>query len=217
MTELAWRLDAVGPHAASSELCEATKTTPVTGPACSAVGPVAERSTPAAGLLRRCNDVVRTWSRKKFNGLMSQSARFEEILHEFTGIIDTADGSGAVEAALLRQARRTVPGCRVELIMGPAASHDQGPHVLAVDGGLSGGAKLTSTGGDQRAHSVLEVPLRCGLAVLGRLRVRSRTREIASLRKKAIRRPPCSATSARARSRGWTARKNGSGMTIWEC
>jgi diguanylate cyclase (GGDEF)-like protein len=187
-TELAWRLDSVGPHAASTEMCEATKSTPVTGPACSAVRPATGRATPAAGLLRRWNEVVRTWSRKRFNGLVSLSARFEEILHEFTGIIDTADGSSVVEAALLRQARRTVPGCRVELIMGPAPSHDQGPHVLAVDGGITSGMKPTSAGGDRRSQSVLEVPLRCGLAVLGRLRVRSRTKEIASLRKKTLRR-----------------------------
>jgi diguanylate cyclase (GGDEF)-like protein len=187
MTELAWRLDAVGPHAASSEMCEVTKTTPVRGPACSDIGPVAERSMPAAGLLRRLNEVVRTWSRKRF--MVSQSARFEQILYEFTGMIDTADSSGAVETALLRQARRTVPACRVELIMGPAPSHDQGPHVLAIDAGISSGVmKPMSSSRDHSNQSALEVPLRCGLAVLGRLRVRSRTKAIASLRKKMIRR-----------------------------
>ena len=187
MTELAWRLDSVGTLAASSEMCEATKTTPITGPTSPAIGPVAARST-SAGLVRRWNDVMRTWVRERLKGLAGHSVRFEEILHEFTEIIETTDSSGAVKEALLRQARRTVPACRVELIMGPAPSHDQGPHVLAVDGGTVGGTKPSYSAGDGGGQSVLEVPLRCGLMVLGRLRIRSRTGGIASLRKETIRR-----------------------------
>lgn len=187
MNELAWRFDPVGAHAASSEKCEATKTTPVSRAACAATMPAADRSRPA-GLFRRYNDVVRIWARERLNGLVSQSARFEEIVHELTESIESADSSGEVEAVLLRQARRTVPASRVELIMGPAPSHDQGPYVLAVDGGTGGGVKPTFPGSNPCDQSVLEVPLCCGSGVLGRLRIRSRARGIASLRKETIQR-----------------------------
>jgi diguanylate cyclase (GGDEF)-like protein len=187
MNELAWRLDPVGAHAAPSENFEATKTTPVPRAACAANVSAADRSRPA-GLFRRCNDVVRTWVRERLNGLVSQSADFEEILHEFTETIETADSAGAVEAVLLRQARRAVPASRVELIMGPAPSYDQRPHILAVDGGTGGGVKPIIPGSSPYDQSVLEVPVCCGSGELGRLRIRSRARGIASLRKETIRR-----------------------------
>jgi diguanylate cyclase (GGDEF)-like protein len=187
MTKLAWRFDTVGARAASSEICEVTKTTPVTPPACSAVGPAAECSSPG-GAVRRWNDVVRTWAREKLKGLGGRSARFEEILHEFTGVIDTADNCGEVEAALLRQARRMVPACRVELIMGPVASPDQGCHILGGDAGTGSEVTPSYPADDQRCQSRLEVPLRCGSAVRGRIRIRSRTRGMASLKKETIRR-----------------------------
>ena len=164
MNELAWRFDPVGAHAASSEKCEATETTPVSRAACAATMPAADRSRPA-GLFRRYNDVVRIWARERLNGLVRQSARFEEIVHELTESIESADSSGEVEAVLLRQARRTVPASRVELIMGPAPSHDQGPYVLAVDGGTGGGVKPTIPGCNPCDQSVLEVPLCCGSGV----------------------------------------------------
>ena len=46
---------------------------------------------------------MRIWARETLKGLGGHSARFEDILHEFTEIIETTDSSGAVEAALLRQ------------------------------------------------------------------------------------------------------------------
>ena len=161
--------------------------TPETAATCSAVGPAAERSTPG-DVLRRWNDVVRTWARERLKGLGGRSACFEEILHDLAAVIETAKSSGAVEAALLRQARRTVPACRVELIMGPAPSHDQGIHVLGADGGTGGRVTASYPAGDLSDQSILEVPLRCGLAAPGRLRIRSRTRGTASFKKETIRR-----------------------------
>ena len=187
MNELAWRFDTVGSHATSSEICEATLTTPITKLMCAGVKPEAERSMPT-GLFERWSEIVRTWARERRNSMVSQSARFEEILHEFTGIIETTNSSEAVEAALLRQARRMVPSSQVELIMGPAPSHDQGPHVLGLDSGTGRGVKPSHSVGDRSDQSILEMPLRNGLTVLGRLRIRSRTRGIVSLKKETIRR-----------------------------
>jgi diguanylate cyclase (GGDEF)-like protein len=187
MTDLAWRFDPVGPHATSSEMCETMKSKPVTAPVCSAAAPVAESFT-AGGVVRRFNDLVRIWARETLKGFGGRSACFEEIVHEFTTIVETADSSGAVEAALLRQARRTVPACRVELIIGPAHSHDLGPHILNVDEGTRTEMTPSQPGDDESGQSILDVPLRCGSAVAGRLRIRSRTRGTASFKKETIRR-----------------------------
>jgi diguanylate cyclase (GGDEF)-like protein len=180
-TELAWRFDSVGAHAASSEIYEATKTAE---PMCLAAEPLAERRTPT-NLFQRWNDVVRAWAKDRLNGPSVHSARFEDIVHEFTEMVETAQSAGAVEAALLRQARRTVPACRVELIMGPDLSRN----VASVDVRTESGALQSDpVGGSSGRSSTVEVPLRCGSALRGRLRIRSRTQGAASLRKQTIRR-----------------------------
>jgi diguanylate cyclase (GGDEF)-like protein len=171
-TELAWRFDSVAAHAASSEIYEATKAVAVAERMCSAVDPVAERITPT-NFLKRWKEVVRTWANERLRRLSVHSARFEDIVHEFTEIVETAHSAGAVEAALLRQARRTVPACRVELIMGPAPASF--PDVTSVDGGTGSGGQQSDPTRGSSGQSIMEVPLRYGSAVRGRLRVRSRT------------------------------------------
>ena len=72
--------------------------------------------------------------------------------------------------------------------MGPARFHDQGPHVATVDAGTGSGLKPLHPPGLWSGQSTVEVPLRCGSVVRGWLRIRSRTRGIASLTKETIRR-----------------------------
>ena len=67
------------------------------------------------------------WANERFTGAGKPTMQFEEILHEFAQTIEVAGNAGAVEAELMRQARRMVPGCRLELITGPALPDDQGP------------------------------------------------------------------------------------------
>ena len=97
---------------------------------------------------------------------MVSPRRFEDILHEFTGIIETADNPVAVEAALLRQAQRMVPACRVELMHGTGPVPRSGPSPTGRRAGSDGREEARSGPGDGRQsdHSILEVPLRCGSA-----------------------------------------------------
>jgi diguanylate cyclase (GGDEF)-like protein len=135
-----------------------------------------------------CNQAVRTWARERFKGLGGCAARFEEVLHEFTAIIATADDPATVEAALLRQARRIVPASRIELVTGPAPSLDHGVCTQGDDVGSGSGERPLRPGAGQCGVSVVEVPLRCGSAVRGRMRIRSRAHQSGSLRKETIRR-----------------------------
>ena len=112
---------------------------------------------------------------------------FEDILHEFTAIIETTDSPETVQACILRQSRRLVPGYRIELIAGPAPSQDHGPLSSAMAGNRPGESPLSSRG-DWSGQLVLEVPLRCGSLVRGRLRIRSRGTGTASLRNETVRR-----------------------------
>jgi diguanylate cyclase (GGDEF)-like protein len=187
MTALAWRFDAVGTSTASSETYESTKATPDMAPSCSATGPAAEGFTPAS-FVQRWNQLVPTWLRERLDRSGGDSTSFEEILHDFARIIETAENPAAVEAALLRQARRMVPKCRIELTRGPAPTHDRGPCVPAVQAEPDSEMTPSGSGGAPSCQSMLEVPLRSGSAVRGWLRIRSRTQGAAWLRRETIER-----------------------------
>ena len=122
MTERAWRLDPAPVHPASSERNEAAELTPGsdTGPMVSACGP-RRSSLGRLGFVRQWILAVRTWAIEKFQGIGGRAARFEDVLHEFTAIIETADDPAIVEAALLRLARRIAAG------VSDRADHRTGP------------------------------------------------------------------------------------------
>jgi len=151
----------------------------------SAVGPPAQRSMPAV-FVRRWNQALRTWARERIRGMCGFTASFEDVLHEFSAIIETEDNPAMVEAALLRQARRIVTACRVELITGLTPTVDRGNHIQSEGAGPASDESPLCPGADRSGRS-LEVPLCCGKAVRGRLRIRSRARGITSLTKKTIR------------------------------
>ena len=131
----AWRLDPVGAHPASSEMDEMARfrrPAPAPGRVIAAGGPLTTKPKPGS-LLRQWHQVVRTWGRERLKGLGGRAARFEAALHDFTGIIETAENPVAVEAALLRHAQRMVPACRIELIAGPVpcTTTSRSPRVTA--------------------------------------------------------------------------------------
>ena len=72
MNELAWRFDTVGPHAMSSEICEATLTTPVAKPSVALCpGPCSiERRNAVNGLKR--------WSK---SSILRPERREQEAVH----------------------------------------------------------------------------------------------------------------------------------------
>ena len=182
-----WRIDNVAARAELSEPVDATTRAPREGSTNPVVGPGVSRFT-RTGFVRRWKQAMRTWTRERFKGLGSRSARFEEILHEFAQIIGTAGDAGAVEAALVRQARRTVPACRVELVMGMARPPDTGDCDAGSDAVTGGTALSSCSRGGQSRQGPIEVPLRCGTAIHGRLRIRPRTLAATSVRRETARR-----------------------------
>ena len=110
-------------------------------------------------------------------------------MHEFSAIIETTDSPETVQAGVLRQARRLVPGYRIELITGPAPSQDHGTADPARWRGVDPWRESVELCAANRSGQlVLEVPLRCGSLVRGRLRIRSRGAGTASLRNETVRR-----------------------------
>ena len=178
-----WRFDNVAAGAVLSDEVDATTRAPGGGPTSSVDGPRGSRFAPT-GFVRRWKQAMRTWTRARFKGLGSRSARFEEILHEFAQIIATAGDAGVVEAALVRQARRTVPACRVELVMELAPPCDQSDGDVVTDGV----AKPSGSRAGQNSQAPLEVPLRCGTVLHGRLRIRPRTSAVSRVRRETARR-----------------------------
>ena len=188
MTERTWRLDSVGVCHASGDM---------SGPADSSPGSdrghddsVTESAPSHAsfGLGRQWIRTVKRWMGEGFKGFGRTEVNFEDILHEFSAIIEMSDSPETVQAGVLRQARRLVPGYRIELINGPAPSRERCT-VTQHDGGESSGREsLSNSGAAQSGQLVLEVPLRCGSLVRGRLRIRSRGAGRSSLRHETVRR-----------------------------
>jgi diguanylate cyclase (GGDEF)-like protein len=109
-------------------------------------------------------------------------------LHEFSAVIETTDSPATVQSDVLRQARRLVPGYRIELITGPAPSHDHATVIERDSEESIGGKSSPHSDAAQTGQLVLEVPLRCGSLVRGRLRIRSRSARPATLRSETVRR-----------------------------
>ena len=111
---------------------------------------------------------------ERFKGFGVKAVSFEDLLHEFSAIIETTDNPVTVQAGVLRQARRLVPGYRIELVTGPAPPHEIFLATKRMVGNLQSQQSFGITGDGQNGQLVLEVPLRCGSLVRGRLRIRSR-------------------------------------------
>ncbi len=166
-----WRFDTVGARAVMSETVDPMTEAPGGGLTKSVVESRVARLAPM-GFMRRWKQVMHTWTRERLLGLGRRSVRFEEIFHEFARIIEIAGDASDVEAALVRQARRTLPACRIELVMGPDPSCDRGDHHAGVDVATGGTAKQWCSHAGLSGQSPLEIPLRCGETFHGWLRVR---------------------------------------------
>jgi diguanylate cyclase (GGDEF)-like protein len=188
MTERTWRCDSVGAPQASSDMSGSADLSAGShrSPEESVTEPMP--SHPTFGLIRQWTRTVKRWMRERFTGFGGNAVDFEDILHEFSAVIETTDSPATVEAGVLRQARRLVPGYRIELITGPAPSHD---HATVIERDCEesiGGKSPPHSDAAQSGQLVLEVPLRCGSLVRGRLRIRSRSARSATLRSETVRR-----------------------------
>ena len=188
MTERTWRFDSVGAGNALTVISESAEPTPGSHPSPpeSVIAPA-----PRYGrfdLVRQWNCAVKSWMRERFKSFDRNSFSFEDILHEFSAIIETTDSTETVQAGILRQARRLMPGYRVELIAGAAPSQDHCAVFQGEDREPAHAESPANLRGVWSGQLVLEVPLRCGSLVRGRLRIRSRGAGAVSLRSETVRR-----------------------------
>jgi diguanylate cyclase (GGDEF)-like protein len=135
-----------------------------------ALEPVAAES--GASPWRRCRDWIVRIGRAA--GEWSSGAsrrRFEESVHRIATATENAEGQDDVDAALIGLARELAPRSRIALI------RTRGEAADSMDGGPVGddeaGAENRVPGWAQRPEesSVVEIPLSCGVAVHGRLRL----------------------------------------------
>jgi diguanylate cyclase (GGDEF)-like protein len=88
------------------------------------------------------------------------------VIHQFARLIDQADDPATVEGSLLRMVRRMAPSSRIELIAEPEA----GVH----DGAPAASSTVWPCRPDEPRQIVVEIPLRCGASICGRLRIHPR-------------------------------------------
>ena len=131
--------------------------------------PPARRSC-AGGVRGRWHQILRDWLRARFDHLRGANARFEDVLHQFAATIAAVDDPAVVESALLRLARQMAPASWIELVPGAAPPVDEGPEAEAC-----GGERPADRWSGPTGQMVLDVPLRSGASICGRLRFRSRS------------------------------------------
>ena len=113
---------------------------------------------------------------------------FEEIIHRFALLIDQSDDPAAVEAELLRLVRQMAPSCRIEIVPEAEKDADDEAAILA--------ASAEAVAAPDCGQRILEIPLRCGASICGRLRIRPRAGSLSSFSPIDIRRLTTLATMA---------------------
>ena len=164
ISERAWRLDPVEAATVpiTGELYEATEPRSMTVP-----------------LIRQWVRTAQSWTRAFLERFIGVPVGFEQVLHPFVMVLQTADDRAAVETALLRAVRKLAPATRIELI-------SESGHADVEE---NGGGNQSATSWRQRpGQSPLEIPLRSGAVVHGRLRICSEAGGHSSLTKEASRR-----------------------------
>jgi diguanylate cyclase (GGDEF)-like protein len=188
MTERTWRFDSVGVRHGSNDRNDSADPSAGSHRTPEELGAESEPNHASFGFVRQWTRTVNRWLHGKFEGVVGNGVNFEDILHEFSTIIETTDRPEAVQAGILKQSRRLMPGYRIELIAGPAPSGDHCTASLRSECESTGEESPSNARGDWSGRLVLEVPLRCGSLVRGRLRIRSRGARTVSLRNETVRR-----------------------------
>jgi len=188
MSERAWRFDPAAVHSNSTNTTEAAEIQSGAD-----AGSIDSRtgSGPRWTALRfivRWHHAFRTWFHARLDGFNGANAQFENVLHHFAATIATVDDPAIVEAALLRLARQMAPASRIELVPGQAPAIDHEVEVEVGGGEPDGGERPADRWTQPSGQAVLEVPLRCGASVCGRLRLRSRSAGNSPLRSQTIQR-----------------------------
>jgi diguanylate cyclase (GGDEF)-like protein len=129
-------------------------------------------ASPGPSGFRRCRDSIVRMGRAAWARSFGESrARFEVTLHRIVAELKEAGSPDAVEAALLRLARELAPTSRVGLIRTADEAADQTGHGPVVEQ-TEDEAERPVQGWTRRPdETVDDVPLNCGVASHGRLRL----------------------------------------------
>ncbi len=152
-------------------------------------GSVRDPAKPAADALDQSSrGLFQRWMQSLVARSTGVGPAFEDVLHGFAEIIETEADPVIIESSLLRLVRQLAPATWVELVAGPSPAECSDVRT-DVDGEESDhAASLPGRSSVWSGQSVLEIPLRCGRSVCGRLRIRPRARGSAPLRDDVIRR-----------------------------
>ena len=175
MADRAWRLDTTANQSDSTKETEVAQLQ--SGSDAGSIDP-ATRSGPrstARGFILRWHDTFQRWLHSRLNGFNGVNPRFEHVLHQFSATIAAVDDPAIVEAALLRLAHQMAPASWIELVAGRSPADDHGVEAELGGGGNGSGVRTPDRWTGPGGQAVLEVPLRCGSSVFGRLRLRSRS------------------------------------------
>ncbi len=191
-SEVTWRLDRVEPRGdASRRNQNQQEVEPRSGTSSGAIASGAGRGQErfaAIAFIPRSSRVFRNWLRVLLARRREGDAPFEELLHGFAEIVESAVDPGVVESALLLLIRQVAPTAWIELVAEPSPAISQ-PGTADADGVQSTRKPNVREGCSvSSGQSVLEIPLRSGRSVCGRLRIRPRAGGRLPLRKQVVRR-----------------------------
>jgi diguanylate cyclase (GGDEF)-like protein len=147
-----------------------------------------ETAAPGRGFRAGFCRVVRDWLAARPRHARPARVEFEEVIHAFAALIDQADEPATVEAELLRVVRRMAPSSRIELIAEPEVD----PHGCAE----ALWSEAQATAAHEPRQRGLEIPLRCGASICGRVRIHPRPGGRSSYSPEEIRRLTTIATIA---------------------
>jgi diguanylate cyclase (GGDEF)-like protein len=187
-TDREWRVDTASARPATTDMRELPRT----------LGTQASPPETAHGLRGRGSQIGDAWRRstnrvhfwviarlRQFAG-RARSSYFEGLLRDFIEVIDTADDPAVLERSLVRLAGQLVPAYRVELVTAPGAACVYEANAAVVGTGSESPDRHLAESDNAPVHAILDVPLRCGRVLRGRLRVRPRARDVASLRNETV-------------------------------
>jgi diguanylate cyclase (GGDEF)-like protein len=179
----AWRLDSTDKPLGSSANPDIAPAQRGSNEASISPVPGSSQQPATFGSILRSRDAFRDWICARMPSFAGANTRFEDVLHQFAATIGAANDSATVESALLRLAHKLAPACWIELIPGEASAID---HQGDVE--LGGAERNLGCCTVPAGQATLEVPLRFGASVFGRIRLRSRSGGHVTLRRQSIER-----------------------------
>jgi diguanylate cyclase (GGDEF)-like protein len=182
----AWRFDRALPEAGSRQPASAASAS--SGPRSTALDPETAARAPSLIVAARWHDAVRNRLRLILHALFGTNPGFEHALHQFSAAIATVDDPALVEAALFKLAHHMAPASWIELVAGESVPAEHVGELEPAGGETRPGEPAMKRANDRSGQAVLEVPLRCGGSIFGRLRIRSRTGRRPALRRQSIER-----------------------------